>query len=276
MTRWVAAVLAAGLIGLVGAPVQADEAPLLTVRIAPSPMDESVNTGRVDISIQLPQADFPAGKPLFVIPPGADLAVHDAEGPVPRATAEGRDYVATRRVHGELVIRYHLDVRNTPDNGGTTPIRPRLDGRGFSAIGMTLLAEPKTDRPHRIRIEWDLSAMGPGASAVSSFGDGTVMAPAGPVARLGRTVFMAGVLERDPPPPGNGRFAAVWSGDAGFDVRPPMRWTEALHSWMVDFFQTPNDPAYRVFLRANGGRNPGGGVAFPNSFFATWGPGVTG
>jgi len=273
MRRWACAVLAVGVFGAAGASRGA-EAPVMTVRISPGPMDETKGSGEVRILETIPAMDAPAGVALFPVQ-GEDLEVTDARGPVLRA-AGGADFTPARAVQGDLTIRYRVRVENTPDNGGTTPIRPRIDGRGFSALGMTMLSVPDRQTPYRLRLTWDLSDMGPGATAVSSFGDGDVDVPAMPLARLGRSIFMAGLLEREPPPPANGRFSAAWSGDPGFDLRPPMRWTERLHGWMVDFFRTPDDPAYRVFLRRNGARNPGGGVAFPNSFFATYGPGVTG
>jgi predicted metalloprotease with PDZ domain len=86
---------------------------------------------------------------------------------------------------------------------------------------------------------------------------------------------MAGHLQREPDTGDKGKFAAVWSGNPGYDLRPTMQWAHKLHGWMVNFFATPDDPAYRVFARDNGGLNAGGGVAFPNSFFQTWGKGVT-
>jgi predicted metalloprotease with PDZ domain len=236
-------------------------------------MDEAAKAGEVRIVEVIPDLHAAAGAPLFDLQ-GEDPEVTDALGPV--RTGDARRFTPTRAVQGDLTVRYRVRVENTPDNGGTTPIRPRLDGRGFSAIGMTMLSVPDIKRPYRIRLVWDLSRMGPGATAVSSFGDGNVDVAAMPPSRLGRSIFMAGELHREPQPPAKGRFSAVWSGDSGFDLRPPMQWTQKLHAWMVDFFRTPNDPAYRVFIRLNGARNPGGGVAFPNSFFATYGPGVTG
>ncbi len=273
MTKIVGAALAMG-VSVWAAPALGAEAPLMTVRISPGPMDEAAKVGEVRIVEVIPGLQTAAGAPLFAVQ-GEDLDVTDALGPVPR-TADKENFVPARTVQGDLTVRYRVTVENTPDNGGTTPIRPRLDGRGFSALGMTMLAVPEIERPYRIRLVWDLSRMGPGATAVSSFGDGDVDVPAMPLARLGRSIFMAGELHREPQPPAKGRFSAAWSGDPGFDPRPAMQWTEKLHAWMVDFFRTPGDPAYRVFLRLNGARNPGGGVAFPNSFFATYGPGVTG
>jgi len=265
--------MALGWAGIASAAAPAD-APLMTVRITPAAMDEAKGPSEVRIVETIPALNGPAGAALFEVR-GDELQVSDALGPLPR-TGEGDSFVPARTVSGDLTIRYRVKVENTPDNGGTTPIRPRIDGKGFAALGMTMLAVPDRKTPYRVRVTWDLSAMGPGAMAVSSFGDGDVDVPAMPLARLDRSIFMAGALHREPDPPGRERFSAVWSGDPGFDLRPSMQWTQTLHAWMVDFFRTPNDPAYRVFLRRNGAGNPGGGVAFPNSFFATWGPGVSG
>lgn len=273
MVKVAGAALMAGVSVWAGAALGA-EAPLMTVKISPSPMDEAAKVGEVRIVEVIPDLQASAGAPLFEVH-GEDLEVTDELGPVPRS-GNGESFTPARAVKGDLTVRYRVKVENTPDNGGTTPIRPRIDGRGFSALGMTMLAVPETERPYRIRLLWDLSRMPAGATAVSSFGDGNVDVAAMPLSRLSRTIFMAGDLHREPPPPPKGRFSAVWSGDPGFDLKPAMQWTEVLHAWMVDFFHTPNDPAYRVFLRLNGARNPGGGVAFPNSFFATYGPGVTG
>ncbi|WP_419814303.1 hypothetical protein [Glacieibacterium sp.] len=249
--------------------------PVATVTLAPGPMVEASNRGEVGIVIAVPGVSAPGGVPLFEIPEGATPIVTDAAGVVRGTTGAERNWTPQRAVSGDLTIRYRVTVTNTPTNGGTTPINPRLDGSGFSAIGMTLLAVPDLKTPYRIRIVWDLARMGPGATAVSSAGDGNAEMPAGPLSRLGSTAFMAGRLTRDPVP-AQGKFSAAWSGDPGFDPHPPMQWAGALHSYMTKFFATPDDPAYRVFIRRNGLNNPGGGVAFPNSFFATYGPGVTG
>ncbi|WP_293454715.1 hypothetical protein [Phenylobacterium sp.] len=252
----------------------AADAPIMTVRIAPGAMDEAIGRGELRIEETIPAFAWPAGALLFRSP-GVDLEVADAQGPVPGVLRDG-GFAPGRAIAGGLNVRYRLVVENAPESGGTTPIWPRIDGRAFSATGMTMLALPEAKTPYRVRLTWDLTAMGPGAAAVSSFGDGDVEVAALPISKLGRTIFMAGILSREPSEAIAGKFSAAWSGEPGFDPRPAMQWTGALHAWMVRFFDTPGDPAYRVFLRANGGRNPGGGVAFPNSFFATYGPGVTG
>lgn len=259
-----------------GGALHAANAPLLSVLIAPSAMDEATNKGTVRLTIRVPGIDAPAGTELFKAPPATDLLVTDRDGVVPRAEKQGRGWSPARPVRGELTIGYTLAVEDTATNGGTTPINPRIDGAGFSAIGMTLLAVPEVTTPYRIRIAWDLRAMGAGATAVSSAGDGDAELPAGPVSRLQKTAFMAGKLMRAPASGPSGTFSAAWSGEPDFDLHPPMQWANMLHRYMMTFFGTPHDPAYRVFIRRNGAGNPGGGVAFPNSFFATYGPGVTG
>jgi hypothetical protein len=270
------------VIALAGADAKVVPPPVITIEMAPGPMDESQNSGAVAIVIRVPGMHVQAGEPLFRSPIPTEFRVSDQAGPLavhavqPEPDSPGSAFAASRSIKGDLVIRYRVKIQNSPDNGGTTPIFPRLDGKAFSAIGMTLLAAPVTDAPYRLAIKWDLSEMGAGARGVSSFGDGDVEAPAGPVERIEHIVVMAGQLERVPAGGKAGRFEAVWGGRPPFDPRPTMLWTEKLHRWMLSFFGTEDDPAYRVFLRNNGGRNAGGGVAFPNSFFATWGPAVTG
>jgi hypothetical protein len=252
--------------------------PVLTISITPGTMDGGAGKGSVQVVVDVPAMQVAAGLPLFDLPTGSDLEVFDRSGPVPLLPPDGkqedRGYVASRAVDGDLRISYRVSMENSVANGGTTPIFPRVDGDAFSAIGMTFFAIPHTTKPYRLAIHWNLAAMGRGAIGVSSFGDGDAQAPAGPVDRLRTVALMAGQLHREPTGGGKDKFAAVWSGDPGYDPRPTLQWAHKLHSWMIDFFRTPDDPAYRIFARDNGGLNSGGGVAFPNSFFQTWGPGV--
>jgi len=250
--------------------------PVMEVLIAPGPMDESVNHGDVRVTVSVSRFHAPPGTPLFDLPAVPDLTVADSNGPVTGAAESGdsRHWKATRAVNGKLSIRYRVPVENTPTNGGIPPLGPRIDGNGFSAAGQTFLAIPQSKKPFRIMLRWDLSAMAPGATAASTFGDGDVELAPGPASRLELTAFMAGQLNREPAIVRPNGFSAAWSGDPGFDLHPLMQWTSQLHAWMGKFFETDGDPPYRVFLRYNPA-NAGGGVAFPNSFVVTYGVGVT-
>lgn len=267
LTRATALILCLAVRGVAGQPV-------MKVLIAPGPMSEAVNNGEVRVTITVPALEAPAGVPLFTLTAFPQLEVSDAAGPVTVEAAGGRRWTATRAVSGDLVIRYVVPVHNTATNGGIPPLGPRIDGNAFSANGQTFLAIPETSAPYRIHIDWDLSAMGPDATAVSSFGDGAADLPAGSVTRLRLAAFMAGQLDREPTAVAGTGFSAVWAGDPGFDLRPVMQWAARLHTWMGAFFHTTGDPPYHVFLRFNPA-NAGGGVAYPNSFVVTYGTGVT-
>ena len=137
-----------------------------------------------------------------------------------------------------------------------------------------MLMAPNVTGAYRIALKWDLSAMGPGAEAVSSYGDGDVMLPAGGIGRLAAGLYMAGHLKREPRTTA-GAFSSVWAGEPPFDPRPAMQWTSKLHAAMSRFFKDDSEPPYRVFLRYNP-MNAGGGAALNRSFIVTYGTGVTG
>ena len=155
---------------------------------------------------------------------------------------------------------------------GGPPTALRVDGDAISAVGDTLLIAPAVTGDYRVALRWDVSAMGKGAEGVSSWGDGDVRLPAGPVSRLGRAVYMAGHLGHET----DGAFSAVWAqGQPPFDPRPPMRWTAALHRKMSAYFRDKTEPPYRVFMRFNP-MNAGGGAALTHSFIITYGKNITG
>jgi hypothetical protein len=278
----------AAVLSVAAALCGADPDRRMKVLIRPGAMSEAVGKGEVAIEIGVSEIDVPAGASLLslnTMVPGLSkpqtvegLTVKDALGAVPlesRTEGGSRQWISTRAVKGELAIKYREPVENAPMTQGGPPIAPRIDGDGFSSIGGMFLVSPETTALYRIAIEWDLSAMGAGAAAVSSFGDGNVELPAGPISRLNSCLFMAGHLKREPEARGTGGFSSVWLGDPPFDPRPAMQWTGQLHAWMSRFFHDKSEPPYRVLLRLNP-MNAGGGAAFPNSFLVTYGTGVTG
>ena len=260
----------------------------MRVLIKPGAMSEAVGRADVFIDINISDIDVPAGAPFLSLNnmvPGLsepqtveDLTVHDGLGPVPlesRNQNGNRLWSSTRAVKGELAIQYREPIENAPMTQGGPPIAPRIDGDGFSSVGSMFLMSPQTKAPYRIAIDWDLSAMGAGAAAVSSYGDGNVELPDGQVARLNNCLFMAGHLKREPQARVSSGFSSVWLGDPPFDPRPAMQWTGELHAFMSRFFHDKSEPPYRVFLRLNP-MNAGGGAAFTSSFIVTYGAGVTG
>ena len=257
----------------------------MRVLIKPGAMSEAVGKGVVAVEISLSEIDVPAGAPLLslnTMVPGSSkpqtvegLTVNDALGTVPLESKNpggGLRWSSSRAIKGELVIKYREPIENSPMTQGGPPLAPRIDGDGFSSVGGMFLISPQTKAPYRITIDWDLSAMGAGAAAVSSYGDGNVELPAGPVARLNSCLFMVGHLKREPQAKVTSGFSSVWLGDPPFDPRPAMQWTGQLHAWMSRFFHDKSEPPYRVFLRFNP-MNAGGGAALTNSFIVTYGDG---
>jgi predicted metalloprotease with PDZ domain len=265
---------------------RAQEAPLMTVLIKPGAMSETAGKGDLDVMMTIPGMDVAAGASLLsmgMFVPGlarpqtlSTIEVRDASGSVPLSMERGAPgrWTSTRAVKGDVVVSYRLIAENIPAIAGGPPIGVRLDGDGFSASGQFMLMAPNVTRDYRIELKWDLSAMGAGAEAVSSYGDGDLTLPAGPVSRLGRALYMAGHLKRERESAASA-FSAVWLGEPGFDPRPAMQWTAKLHAAMSRHFMDVIEPPYRVFLRYNP-MNAGGGAALTHSFIVTYGKGVTG
>jgi hypothetical protein len=271
----------------------ATEVPLARLTITPSQLGQPEGTGDVSVAMVVPEVHAAAGTRLITIGtwvPGMSkplevigMSASDDLGAVPLSRVGGGagpsdnsndGWTSVRTVSGTLRIAYHLAIVNVPMVRGGPPVQPRIDGASFSSVGAGLIAAPGTDASYRIAVHWDLSKLGQGASAVSSWGDGDFELPAGSLSRLGDTVFMAGDLRRTPNP-ASGPFLAVWGGEPPFDPRPSMDWAIKLHSWMSRHFGDNKEPPYRVFVRYNP-MNAGGGAAFPHSFLMTYGTGVTG
>ncbi len=267
-------------------------APLMTVRLTPGVMSERAGKGNLDVVMTVPEVDAAAGAPLLTMGmfvPGlaraqtlASLEVRDDQGVVTMSPADPQNgpgrWAPSRAVKGTMTVTYRLIAENIPAIAGGPPIGVRLDGDGISASGSAMIMTPAVRGMYRIALTWDLTAMGAGAEAVSSFGDGNVELPAGPANRLGNALYMAGHLKREQGPKVNGKtgaFSAVWVGEPAFDPRPAMQWTAQLHAWMSRFFRDESEPPYRVFLRYNP-MNAGGGAALYHSFIVTYGTGVTG
>jgi hypothetical protein len=274
------------VLALAVGPAQAATAPMVTVLIKPGKIDPATSKGDLDVSLTIPGVSAEAGKPFLsmgMFTPGLaypqvlkTLAVGDDAGAVPMTRAADRNgpdrWVPGRAIRGMVTVTYRLLAENIPALSGGPPIALRVDGDAVSAIGDTLLMKPEVAGDYRIGLRWDVSAMGPGAEGVSSWGDGDVDLPAGPISRLGHAVYMAGHLGQET----DGAFSAVWAeGQPLFDPKPPMTWTASLHRRMSAYFRDASEPPYRVFMRFNP-MNAGGGAALTNSFIITYGKDVTG
>src|SRR4051812_9245342 len=220
---------------LIAPAAWAQTAPQFSVLLTPGPADQPDGVGYLDVALTIQKADTAAGAPLLMLPvviantvtaAGTlqNLAARDATGPVkltyrddPVALVYARHWTADRAVKGDLIVSYRAPIDNTPPKRGSgPPYQLRTEGGGVSAVGNTFILLPEVKQAYSLAIRWDLKALGPKASAPSSYGDGDVeIATPGPAARLASTVFMAGPMHRYPETPKTG-FSSAWLGTPPF------------------------------------------------------------
>jgi hypothetical protein len=255
------------------APSEA-QPPLLTLQVKPSQLDPAKGTAMLDVVMTVEGQKVPAGQTLLSHLNGApgikgqflveDLIVTDDRGPVPLVDGKGgpRTWTSSRDVEGKLVVRYRRPIDNAV-GGGLSTI-PHVDGPGlFGIANMLFVLPPQTPGPrYHFTLDWDLSALPAGSTAVTALGEGKVDIASMPLTRLTYVMMMVGKIKREPDPP-KGAFSAVWTGDPSLDVRTTMQWASKLHSYMSRFFADPKELPYHVFMRDNPGGN---GVAAPMAF----------
>lgn len=198
------------------------------------------------------------------------LAVEDDDPKLPDAR---RCWAAGRAAEGEVTVSYDVPVANaTGTRGAAPPIELRSEEGAVSAGGPVFLPMPGDDSPRRFALRWNLSALPPGAAALSSHGSGDVELEAPlPPGRFTDAYFMAGDIGRYPRGDAGDGFFAGWAGTPPFDAPALMRRGEALYAEYLRFFRPPATPPFGVFMRENP-VNPGGGMGLEHSFIVTWGP----
>lgn len=281
----VAAALAAGI----GYGTQSGPLPLMKITLTPGPVNADGLIGHVDVAVDLPSVDAPAGKPLLRMPAVyvnietaastmTGFTADDASGPVAMKTsddpAEGptyyRNWIPNRTVKGDLSIRYRAPIDPRPQTRSEVPIVLRSEDGGFHGGGAVFIISPAEPAPYGLKVQWNLKALGPEARGVSSLGDGDVeLAEAGAARRLPSLFFMAGPVSQYPADPPAGGFSAAWLTQPPFDPSPLLDWTGKLYAYYRGFFRTEGNKPYRVFLRTNR-VNAGGGMGLFQSFVATF------
>ena len=206
-----------------------------------------------------------------------NLSVRDADGQVPLtveddAPAPGgfpyyRHLRATRRVTFPLTYTYRALSQTAQLR--SPPFGLFSAAGGISGAGSGFLVLPEGDGVVTTRVQWDLSDLAPGASAVTSFGDGDFTLRGAPSALINGWI-MAGVLGRYTSP-GGGTFSAAWTGTPAWDPTAEMQWASEMFAWLGKSYGYLNPlPRYRVFIRTGGTR--GVGTALDKSFMMTAAP----
>ncbi len=184
----------------------------LSILIKPAPVSKDALIDYVDVTENVDAVEAPAGAPLLTLPlvsqtsrvlpkssvnsrcptPRGVVSLTIADDPDTDPSARRR-WLATRAVHGTVTIHYRAPIDNAPQiRGSGPPFGLRTEAGGFSGIGQAFVVLPVTSKPYRIALRWDLTALGPQATAMSSFGDGDLDVEPGPVERVFEAYFMAG------------------------------------------------------------------------------------
>jgi hypothetical protein len=248
--------------------------PLFEMQVKPSQLDPAKGVAMLDVVTTVEGVKVAAGQTLLSHLNGApniksqfvveDLSASDDKGPVPLVAGNPmgpRTWMSSRDVEGKLVIRYRRPIDNSV-GGGLSTI-PHVDGPGmFGIANMLFVLPPQTAKRYHFTLDWDLSALPEGFSAVTALGEGRVDIASMPLTRLTYAMMMVGKIKREPDPP-KGAFSGVWTGDPTFDVKATMQWASRLHGYMSKFFADPKPLPYHVFMREN---PSGNGVAAPMAF----------
>jgi len=202
------------------------------------------------------------------------LEVRDAQGVVPLTASDDapapggfpyfRHWKAGRAVTYPVTVSYSSLVQPVGSpNGPPFGIRP--SGGGVSGAGSGFLVTPENVRGGTSTVRWDLSGFAPGASGITSFGEGEFTLT-GPPARLMQGWYMAGPLNRYPLTGDADGYSGAWLGKAPFDVQREMVWAARVYEHLDKSFGYLKAPRYRVFMRFLDTPPFGGATALTQSF----------
>jgi hypothetical protein len=183
-----------------------------------------------------------------------------------------RHWQAQRAVSFPVRVSYRAVVEPWTDRRGP-PFNLKPSRGGVSGAGSGFLVIPENVDAEFSVVRWDLGEFGPGATAVSSFGESAFELP-GPPKELWPGWYMAGMLGRYPDKGDADGFSSAWLGDFPFDPQEAMHLVGAGYAWLADFFgYLAPPPRYRVFMRViDSPQTRFSGTALGGSFLLSGGP----
>lgn len=271
-------------------PVGDGQGPVLVLTLRPLSGSNQDEISRVEISLDMQGVSVRAGDPLLQLPlvyanvptvaeTLTGLQAVDAKGELTLTYRDSgqmpgttREWITDRAVVGNLRVRYGVPAAaGVAPRGPAPPLELRAGARAFSGAGRIFLLLPPQRTDYRITVEWDLSALPPGAIGVSGLGQGDARATA-PTSldSLERSYFMAGVVHRYPLVDARTGFSGAWTGQAPFDAAALMSWAAQLYQHYEDFLGNGGPRPYTIFMRENP-VNAGGGFSLDHGFIATFG-----
>ena len=258
--------------------------PQMTIGLKPLPSGDGETVAALEVSATVSGAAVEAGATLlqlaavtFNVPGQIDeVEVLDARDPTgamilaARAVGEGdaarREWFAERATAGPFTVRYRVPAQaELALRGPAPPTELRNDAGAVSGSGASFLLRPPAGE-FRFGVNWDLSALPDGSSAVSSLGYGPSQPL--PAHTLDSVYFMAGRLSHFPVAVDERDFYSAWQGDPPFDAAKLMATARTLREDFVAFFSAAPG-GYGILLRPNP-VNAGGGIGLHRSFVLTF------
>lgn len=256
------------------------------------PSGDGGSVDRIEVEIAVSQLAIPAGEPALALPiriasvPGCDIAADavfaaDALGPLtvsatdddvdPTGFGHSRRFAFDRATQGEVRIRYTAKASpvSAPRRSGP-PFDLICQDGGMSAAGATFLLLPASDTNWHVRLEWDLTALPPGASAVSSLGDGAFEL-VGSLDRIKYCFYMVGDLAQAGSQTAvSNALKAYWLGTPRFNASGVMTWLVDVYAHLAAMLPREGSQPFRVMGRL-GSLPVSGGAAMPDSFMIGYG-----
>jgi hypothetical protein len=187
-----------------------------------------------------------------------DLRVTDEEGLIDLKQLEDesayggmviwRKWQATRPITGSIKIFYRARMPEPGPHAPGPPYFLSLNGGGVSGAGCGFMALPEASGDFKLRLTWDLEALEPGSTGVSSMGDDN-FETIGPIGRLFQSYYLAGPLGRYPKQGSGDGFSSAWLGKPPFDVQEMAAWSAKAYKALASFFHDENPSPYRFFMR---------------------------
>ncbi len=249
------------------APASPAAAAARTLEIGIKPVLDGGEVGRLEngLSFSEPPGEHGAKRPLELTmaereegeggwPAAIDgVSAHDAEGALAlraeSTTVDDDPEIAWRSDRppvGAVTLSYRVKVSRADASASSGT---RAHAGGFEGTGGTFVLLPQIAGAYHVRVVWDLSGLGGGAHALSSFGAGIRTETLATMDRIRGAVFTAGPIGRLSIDHAGARFEGAWLGEPGFDPLEALPWAARVRTQQRVFFRDADPEPFAFFLR---------------------------
>lgn len=246
----------------------------ISLRLHPRWADDTVSELGIEIAVQMaeckpllyPESGFGGRLPFAAYD---RLQLCDDAGDVPFSIEEAPPYGPLinrhvryeREIQGALRYSYTVYPRVVPEDFRSCPyfdFRSEKDGANGSGL-LTLMLPDDDDTEYQLNIQWDLSDLPEGCTALYNIERYTQI----PLQRVRFSFFMVGRMHSIASD--SARFC--WLSDPGFDIAAIGRRIADIYDYMKACF-CDDDSNFLIFIRRDPFPKSGGGTACPYAFLS--------